>query len=95
MTPAGFLAHSALGAARDLERTAAEVADKRDVVVELFAARRHLRYVGNNVNQVSKVLNSGAEATQTGRILEMADQAVRRVDEAVRQLIGLRTMRSR
>ena len=38
LSVAGFLAHSALTAARDLDRTAAEIATEREVITDLFAA---------------------------------------------------------
>ncbi|MFF4529441.1 plasmid mobilization relaxosome protein MobC [Streptomyces sp. NPDC001407] len=87
MTVAGFLAHCALAAARDLERTAADVASEREVISELFAARRHLGYIGNNLNQVTKALNSGANAPHTEVVLQAVRRAVQRVEAAAQQLI--------
>uniref|UniRef100_A0AAU2AF08 MobC family plasmid mobilization relaxosome protein n=1 Tax=Streptomyces sp. NBC_00093 TaxID=2975649 RepID=A0AAU2AF08_9ACTN len=80
MTPSGFLAHAALSAARDLTRTAAEVAGEREVIAELFALRRHLGQIGNNVNQVAKNLNSGREAPQAEAVLAAVRRAAQRVD---------------
>jgi hypothetical protein len=40
MSNAAFLAYAADKAARDLTRTAAEIATEREVINELFAARR-------------------------------------------------------
>jgi hypothetical protein len=80
MTPSGFLAHAALSAARDLTRTAAQVADEREVITELFALRRHLAHIGNNVNQVAKAVNSGAEAHHAEAVLDAVHRAARRVD---------------
>ena len=59
-----FLARAGLAAARDVENTAAAIADQRELVAELFAARRHLGWAGSNLNQVTKALNSGAEVPQ-------------------------------
>lgn len=80
MTPSGFLAHAALSTARDLTRTAAEVAGEREVIAELFALRRHLGQIGNNVNQVAKSLNSGGEAPQAEAVLAAVHRAAQRVD---------------
>ncbi|MCS0638719.1 plasmid mobilization relaxosome protein MobC [Streptomyces sp. LP05-1] len=59
MSVAGFLAHSALAAARDLDRTAAAVATRQDTLTALFALRRQLGYANNNLNQAAHALNSG------------------------------------
>ncbi|WP_435125529.1 plasmid mobilization protein [Actinacidiphila sp. bgisy144] len=80
MTPSGFLAHAALAAASDLTRTAAVVATEREVIAELFRLRRHLAQVGNNLNQVAKTLNSGADAPQVGAVLSAVHRAARRID---------------
>jgi uncharacterized protein (DUF1778 family) len=80
MTPSGFLAHAALSAARDLTRTAAEVAGEREMIAELFSLRRHLGQIGNNLNQVAKALNSGADAPHTEAVLQAVHRAAKRVD---------------
>ncbi|MDX2535749.1 MULTISPECIES: plasmid mobilization protein [Streptomyces] len=80
MTPSGFLAHAALAAARDLTRTAAEVAGEREVITELFSLRRHLAQIGNNLNQVARVLNSGADAPHAESVLQAVHRAAKRVD---------------
>jgi hypothetical protein len=80
MTPSGFLAHAALSAARDLTRTAAQVAGEREMLAELFALRRHLGHIGNNVNQVAKATNSGAEARHAETVLDAVHRAAQRVD---------------
>ncbi|MGP3687145.1 plasmid mobilization protein [Streptomyces sp. IBSNAI002] len=90
MTLAGFLAHCALTASRDLNRTAAEVAGDRELVVELFAARRTLGRIGNNLNQVAKALNSGAEAAESRAVLEGVRKTAGRLDAAVAHLIAHR-----
>ncbi|MFW6725335.1 hypothetical protein ACHZ98_35455 [Streptomyces sp. MAR4 CNY-716] len=73
LSVAGFLARSALAAARDLERTSAEIADEREVITALFDCRRRLGWAGSNLNQAVKALNSGADAPY----LEAAVAAVR------------------
>ncbi|MFF6879973.1 hypothetical protein ACFY9S_32370 [Streptomyces sp. NPDC012474] len=74
LSVAGFLARSALAAARDLNRTTAEIADEREVITALFDSRRRLGWAGSNLNQAVKALNSGADVPQ----LEAAVAAVRR-----------------
>lgn len=80
MTPSGFLAHAALRAARDLDRTAAEVAGEREVIAELFALRRHLGQISNNINQVATALNSGADVPHTRATVDAVGRAAQRVD---------------
>lgn len=91
MSVASFLAHAALKAARDLDRTAAEIATEREVLNELFALRRHLGHIGNNVNQVAKALNSGADAPNTVAVLDAVTRAARRVDAFTRHYLETET----
>ncbi|MFE5301675.1 DUF1778 domain-containing protein [Streptomyces sp. NPDC056632] len=79
LSVAGFLARAALAAARDLDRTSAEIADDREVITALFDSRRKLGWAGSNLNQAVKALNSGANAPQ----LQATLAAVRRAAEAV------------
>ncbi|MFJ8676271.1 plasmid mobilization protein [Streptomyces sp. NPDC093589] len=81
MSVANFLAHAALKAARDLDRTAAEIAAEREVLNELFAVRRHLGHIGNNLNQVAKATNAGAEVPHTAAVLDAVHRAAHRVDD--------------
>ncbi|MFE4051790.1 plasmid mobilization protein [Streptomyces sp. YIM B13518] len=69
LTVSGFLARSALAAAHDLERTPGAIAGDRDLITELFLARRHLGQVGNNLNQVARVLNSGGRTPELDAVL--------------------------
>lgn len=85
MTVSGFLAHASLAAARDLSRTAAAVAGEREMLNELFALRRHLGQIGNNVNQVAKALNSGADAPHAEAVLASVRRAAERVDDFTRR----------
>ncbi|MFJ1652639.1 plasmid mobilization protein [Streptomyces sp. NPDC088337] len=81
LSVAGFLARSALAAARDLDRTRAEIADEREVITALFDSRRRLGWAGSNLNQAVKALNSGADVPQ----LEAAIAAVRRAADTAHE----------
>jgi hypothetical protein len=86
MSVAGFLAYSALAAARDQSRTAAAIATERDILTALFGVRRQLGWAGSNVNQIAKALNSGADAPDfaaTLADLRRAAQAVQRAADRV------------
>lgn len=88
LSVAGFLARSALRAARDVDRTAAEIADDREVITALFDSRRRLGWAGSNLNQAVKALNSGADAPQLESAIAAVRAAADRVHEAVSQLIA-------
>ncbi|MFE0055361.1 plasmid mobilization protein [Streptomyces sp. NPDC059003] len=88
LSVAGFLARSALRAARDADRTAAEIADDREVITALFDSRRRLGWAGSNLNQAVKALNSGADAPQLESAISAVRAAADRVQEAVSQLIA-------
>ncbi|WP_435600490.1 hypothetical protein [Streptomyces sp. C10-9-1] len=81
LTVGGFLARAALAAARDLDRTDAEIATERDVLTALFDSRRKLGWAGSNLNQMTKALNTGADATTPQLGASLA--AVRRAADAV------------
>ncbi|WUA71932.1 hypothetical protein OG387_09780 [Streptomyces longwoodensis] len=81
LSVAGFLARSALAAARDLNRTSAEIADEREIITALFDSRRRLGWAGSNLNQAVKALNSGADVPQ----LEAAVAAVRRAADTAHE----------
>ncbi|MGQ4373847.1 mobilization protein [Streptomyces sp. SAS_267] len=86
MSVAGFLAYSALAAARDRSRTAAAIATERDVLTALFGVRRQLDWAGSNVNQTVKALNSGADAPHFAAALtdlRRAAQAVQRAADRI------------
>ncbi|WP_203232536.1 plasmid mobilization relaxosome protein MobC [Streptomyces sp. 769] len=91
LTPSGFLAHATLRAARDLARTAAEVAGEREVIAELFALRRHLSQIGNNLNQVAKATNSGADVPHAKAVLDAVRKAARRVDAFTQHFLDTET----
>ncbi|MFF2729233.1 mobilization protein [Streptomyces sp. NPDC058008] len=83
MSIAGFLAHSALAAARDQTRTAAAIAADHDILTELFTTGRNLGWAGSNLNQMAKTLNSGGDVTHIEETL--AD--VRRAATATRAAV--------
>lgn len=85
MSIAGFLAHSALAAARDQTRTAATIAADHDVLTELFATGRKLGWAGSNLNQMTKTLNSGGDI-DSARIEETLTY-VRRAATATRSAV--------
>ncbi|KUJ67466.1 hypothetical protein ACZ90_26750 [Streptomyces albus subsp. albus] len=87
MSIAGFLAQSALAAARDLDRTAAAIATHQDTLTALFALRRQLGYANNNLNQVARALNSGAYPEG----LDATITAVHRAAEDVRHIAARMT----
>ncbi|MFD9534974.1 mobilization protein [Streptomyces sp. NPDC060010] len=82
MTLAGFLAHSTLAAARDLNRTAAVIATEQDVLTTLFALRRQLGIANNNLNQTAKALHLGIAPEG----LDDTIAAVRRAVEDIRHV---------
>ncbi|MPY48790.1 plasmid mobilization relaxosome protein MobC [Streptomyces acidicola] len=90
MSNAAFLAFAADKAARDLTRTAAEIATEREVIDELFAARRHLGRIHGLFNQVAKALNSGADAPQLGAAAEAVRRAASRMEDAADALLAHR-----
>ncbi|MEU0253121.1 MobC family plasmid mobilization relaxosome protein [Streptomyces sp. NPDC006184] len=88
LTVSGFLARSALAASRDLERTVGAVAGDRELITELFAARRYLGHVSNNLNQIARALNSGGRPPGLEAVLAATGRAVQRVQQATDQLIA-------
>ncbi|MCC3771351.1 mobilization protein [Streptomyces sp. UNOC14_S4] len=88
LSVAGFLARAALSAARDLNRTATEIADEREVLTALFESRRRLGWAGSNLNQAVKALNSGAEAPHLDEAVAAVHRAADRVYEATSQLLN-------
>ncbi|MFF5718564.1 plasmid mobilization relaxosome protein MobC [Streptomyces buecherae] len=90
MTNASFLAYAVDKAARDLTRTAAEIATEREVIGELFAARRHLARIHGLFNQVAKALNSGADAPHLDATAGAVLSAARRMEDAADALLAHR-----
>ncbi|MDH6537963.1 plasmid mobilization relaxosome protein MobC [Streptomyces sp. SPB4] len=89
VTLAGFFARAALSAARDPQASAAAIAGRREMVAELFAARRHLGQIGNNLNQLTRAINSGAQPpdAQLDAVLDAVHRASARVQGATDQLL--------
>ncbi|MFF7095413.1 plasmid mobilization relaxosome protein MobC [Streptomyces rubradiris] len=85
-----FLARSGLAAAQDLDNTAAAIAGHRELVTELFAARRHLGQVGNNLNQIARALNTGAHPADLDTVVAAIQRAVSRVQAATDRLLEQR-----
>lgn len=90
MSNAAFLAYAVDKAARDLTRTAAEIATEREVIHELFAARRHLGRIHGLFNQVAKALNSGTDAPHLDAAAEVVGNAARRMEDAADALLAHR-----
>ncbi|KPL31511.1 mobilization protein [Streptomyces anulatus] len=86
MSVAGFLAHSALAAARDQTRTAATIAADHDVLTELFAAARKLGWAGSNLNQMTKVLNSDGDVARIEETLTEVRRAATATRAAVERI---------
>lgn len=76
-----FLARSALAAAHDPEHAAGAIAGERELISEVFAARRNLGQVGNNLNQIAKAINSGGRPADAH--LDAVLAAVRRATDRV------------
>ncbi|MFJ9789372.1 plasmid mobilization protein [Streptomyces globosus] len=89
VTLAGFFARAALSAARSPQASAAAIAGRREMVAELFAARRHLGQIGNNLNQLTRAINSGAQPpdAQLDAVLDAVHRASARVQGATEQLL--------
>ncbi|MBA2950079.1 plasmid mobilization relaxosome protein MobC [Streptomyces himalayensis] len=90
MSNAAFLAYAVDKAARDLTRTAAEIATERQVIDELFAARRHLGRIHGLFNQIAKALNSGADAPHLDAAAQAVRSAARRMEDAADALLAHR-----
>ncbi|MFJ9340234.1 plasmid mobilization relaxosome protein MobC [Streptomyces sp. NPDC101733] len=87
MSEAGFVAHSALAAARDLNRTAAVIATEQDALIILFTLRRQLGFANNNLNQMTKALNRGVAP----EALDETVAAVLRAAEAIQRVTARMT----
>lgn len=82
-----FLARAGAAAAADTPAAAAAIAGRRELVTELFAARRHLGQVGNNLNQVARAINSGAHPSEVDAVIAAVHRAVQRVQDATNLLL--------
>lgn len=87
-----FLARAALAAAREPESAAGSIAGERELISEIFAARRHLGHVGNNLNQLARAVNSGDRPSdaQLDAVLDAVRRATERVQAATDKLLESR-----
>ncbi|MDF3142132.1 MULTISPECIES: plasmid mobilization relaxosome protein MobC [unclassified Streptomyces] len=83
-----YLVRAGLAAADDAENTAAVIAGHRDLVAELFASRRHLGQVGNNLNQVARALNSGGQPSELDAVISAVQRAVARVQAVTDRMLA-------
>ncbi|MGW3493117.1 plasmid mobilization protein [Streptomyces sp. NPDC001020] len=77
---AGFLADAAVAVAQGGPR--ALLLDQRGRVEELMSASAQLARVGNNLNQVARVLNSGGRAEYANDAVARVLRAAARVEAA-------------
>ncbi|MEW5530579.1 plasmid mobilization relaxosome protein MobC [Streptomyces virginiae] len=83
---AGFLADAAVAVARAQDGPKAWLLDQRGLVAELMSASTQLARVGNNLNQIARVLNSGGHADHADEAVRRALRAAARVEAAATQL---------
>ena len=84
MTPTGYAAQVALGAARDATSTTPDA--DREVLLELMACRTQLRRYGSNLNQGTRVLNAGGGPPELHLAISKASFVVERIDSLVKRL---------
>lgn len=85
LTISGYAASASLAAAAG--RPAPDDRQTERVMAELMATRAQLRRYGNNVNQIARTLNAGAEPPEwVLSAMELTDRAVARIDAAVTEL---------
>ncbi|MEU1312612.1 plasmid mobilization relaxosome protein MobC [Streptomyces cinnamoneus] len=91
---AAWVGDAALNVAK--EKVVPVSVDARDVLAELIQARNQVSRIGNNVNQMTKVLNSDGTVTgaQLAAALEAVLKSVQRMDEATLQVMRERRPRS-
>ncbi|MGW3200028.1 plasmid mobilization relaxosome protein MobC [Streptomyces sp. NPDC001118] len=91
---ASWVGNAALAVAK--ETVVPVSADAKDVVQEVIRSRVQLSRVGNNLNQIARVLNSDGTVTeeQLIAVLNAVEAAIRRSDAATLQLMRERQPRS-
>ncbi|MFI8365267.1 plasmid mobilization relaxosome protein MobC [Streptomyces sp. NPDC085612] len=91
---AAWVASAALSVAA--EKVVPVSADFREVISEFIRARQQAARIGNNLNQVARVLNAGGTATdaQLDALLAASERAIRRLDEATLQVMRERRPRT-
>ena len=83
---AKFMANASLAAAQDINRVAANLLDLRGTVRELIAARTELARIGNNVNQIARAFNSGADPFGAEAALADVRRVAARLEAAAQTL---------
>lgn len=83
---AKFMANASLAAAQDIDRVAANLLDLRGTIRELVAARTDLARIGNNVNQIARAFNSGADPIGAEAALADVRRAAARLEAAAQTL---------
>jgi hypothetical protein len=85
LTPGGYAAEAALAAAR---ASSLPTTDRRDVVIELMAARAQLRHYGSNLNQAARALNAGGDPPEwPNSAIALTDRVVHIIDKAVQEVL--------
>ncbi|MGW6736242.1 plasmid mobilization protein [Streptomyces sp. NPDC055013] len=79
---AGFLADAAVAVAQVQGGPQPWLLDQRGRVEELMAASAQLARVGNNLNQVARILNSGGQAAYADDVVARVLRAADRVEAA-------------
>ncbi|WP_256331939.1 MobC family plasmid mobilization relaxosome protein [Streptomyces sp. 2314.4] len=79
---AGFLADAAVAVAQAQGAPKTWLLDQRGRVEELMAASAQLARVGNNLNQIARVLNSGGQADYVDEVVARVLRAAARVEDA-------------
>lgn len=79
---AGFLADAAVAVAQAQGGSKAWLLDQRGRVEELMAASAQLARVGNNLNQMARILNSGGHVDDVDEAVARVMRAVVRVEDA-------------
>ncbi|MFE0765322.1 plasmid mobilization protein [Streptomyces smyrnaeus] len=83
---AGFLVDAAVAVARAQEGPASWLMNQRAAVEELMRASAQLARVGNNLNQITKALNGGAEVPYADDAIARVVHAAARVEDAATEI---------
>ena len=83
---AGFLADAAVAVAQAQGGPKTWLLDQRGRVEELMAASAQLARVGNNLNQVARVLNSGGQADYADEAVACVLRAAARIEAAALEM---------
>jgi hypothetical protein len=89
LRPMGFAAAAAVAAAQGEDAARAGIVDARAAINELMHATAQFGRAGNNLNQIAKAYNSGAEPTaDIAGVLARLASAAARVEAAADRLAG-------